>query len=328
MSDPSGSRWFPNTGSESCIRLLDIDGDGLDDVIVGVTEMTTITNRMDNDGNRVAYCQSMNVGVPCSGMIYGLRGYDFEVLWSFRVKQSIFELVCDGIDVNGDGLKDCLGAGRQGTLFAFDPRKGTVFWQDDRIHSRNSTWNFYNPLVLPVDVDGDRVNDIVISHGGNPTIPADVHGRDPGCLLVISGRTGSQIGDPFWMPDGTETYMSPVLYGKATILFGSGGETVPGALYSISIENLVKNESQYLTLFKSEKKGVMVPPVIVDVDKNGIDDILVSCFDGTLQLIDGRTLFPLWTRQFDGFEFYTTPAPGDFNNDGYLDFMLILNHGQ
>ena len=33
-------------------------------------------------------------------------------------------------------------------------------------------------------------------------------------------------------------------------------------------------------------------------------------------------------RIFHGFEFYTTPAPGDFNSDSFVDFMIILNYGK
>ncbi|CAF0763244.1 unnamed protein product [Adineta ricciae] len=320
--------WFPSAGSESCIRLMDINGDGLDDVIVGVTEVTAITNEIKKEQNRSAFCESLNVEEPCSGTMYGIRGYDFSILWSFRMKESIFELVCDLIDLNNDGHRDCIGAGRQASVVAFDPYHGKIIWDSRNIRSRRVLWNFYNPVLLPVDVDGDGMNDILISHGGNPTIPSEVHEREAGCLLILSSRNGSQIGEPFWMPDGKETYMSPILYNNETILFGTGGETVPGGLYSISLDNLLKGHNQYITVVQSKTKGIMVPPVILDIDHDAINDILVSHFDGTLELIDGKTMAPLWSRVFEGWEFYTTPAPGDFNSDSFVDFMLILNRGE
>lgn len=322
------SLWFPSSGSESCIRLIDINADGLDDVIVAVTEVTAITNQIKNDQNRSAFCQSLHVEEPCSGTVYGIRGYDFTILWSFRIKESIFELVCDLIDINNDGYRDCIGAGRQATVVAFDPRHGKVLWDSTKIKSRHVLWNFYNPLLLSIDVDHDGMNDLLISHGGNPTIPSDQHKREAGCLLILSSRDGSQIGEPFWMPDGKETYMSPVLYDESTVLFGTGGETVSGGLYSISIENIIQQNNHYVTLVESSKKGIMVPPIILDIDHDDINDILVSCFDGTLELIHGKTMKPLWTRSFDGFEFYASPAPGDFNGDSFVDFMVILNHGK
>ncbi|CAF1267823.1 unnamed protein product [Adineta steineri] len=322
------SLWFPSAGSESCIRLMDIDGDGLDDVIVSLTDVTTIANEENKDENHSLFCKSFDVEEPCSGTVYGIRGYDFKILWSFRIKQSIFELVCDMIDINNDGYNDCIGAGRQATVVAFDARHGKVIWDSRQIKSRHLLWNFYNPILLSIDVDHDGMNDILISHGGNPTIPSNVHEREAGCLIIISSRSGHQIGEAFFMPDGEETYMSPVLYDKSTVLFGTGGETVAGGLYSILIHNIIQQKNQYVTLVKSFTKGIMVPPIVLDMDYDGIDDILVSCFDGTLELIHGKTMRPLWTRIFDGFEFYASPAPGDFNSDSFVDFMIIINYGE
>lgn len=319
--------WFPYMGSESCIRLFDIDGDGLDDIVFGLTDVTVISLNETVDEDRKQLCASLGVEYPCSGSILGVRGYDFKIIWKMSIKQSIFELMCDTVDLDGDGKVDCIGAGRQGTLIAFDPRRGKMIWNNSSIPARHPLWNMYNPVVLMKDLDNDGVNDLVVAHGGNPTFPSEIHDRDAGCLLLISGRTGQQIGEPFWMPDGRETYMSPVLYDETVVLFGTGGETIDGSLYGVTVDNIVQNQNRSMHLFQSATKGVMVPPVILDLDFDGYMDVLVSGFDGTLQLIDGRTLNTLWMRSFSEYEFYASPAPGDFNGDGFTDFMVILNHG-
>ena len=58
------------------------------------------------------------------------------------------------------------------------------------------------------------------------------HDRFAGRLILLDGATGKSIGRYLAMPGGLETYMSPVLHtlddGSAYILFGHGGETVPG----------------------------------------------------------------------------------------------------
>ena len=66
------------------------------------------------------------------------------------------------------------------------------------------------------------------------------HDRDPGRLVVLSGRTGQMIGERYLeMPGSKETYMTPVMYhpptGSDIILFGSGGETIAGQLDVLSL---------------------------------------------------------------------------------------------
>lgn len=57
--------------------------------------------------------------------------------------------------------------------------------------------------------------------------------------------------------------------------------------------------------YRGVKKGFMTPPVIVDVDKDGIKDLVVSAYDGKLFLLNGKTLNVRWTAQFDNMESYT-----------------------
>ena len=164
----------------------------------------------------------------------------------------------------------------------------------------------------------------------------------------------------FQVPNKKETYMSPVLHiqndQSAYLLFGSGGETVPGNLYIMplpdfynyvtadlfykrpffngSYENDLKvNHEEVVgikglySLYKSESKGVMVPPILVDVDNDGCKDMLVSSFDGDLILFNGKTFDIIWKIKFECYETYTSPSPGFFNDDKFLDFMFIQNYG-
>ena len=79
--------------------------------------------------------------------------------------------------------------------------------------------------------------------------------------------------------------------------------------------------------FSGVEKGVMVPPVIIDVDGDSVDDVLVSLFEGKLVLKNGRDLSVMWTASFPGTETYSTPAPGYFDDDDVIDFMVHLSSG-
>ncbi len=130
-----------------------------------------------------------------NGIIWAIRGLDGKKLWEIETKSEIFEINCS-IDINLDGQFDCLASGRKNTFVAFDPKLGKIFWDSSFKYNINKNWNIYNPLVLPLDLDHDLVHDIVIATGGNPAIPSEVHEREPGIILLISGLSGSLIGKP------------------------------------------------------------------------------------------------------------------------------------
>ena len=66
--------------------------------------------------------------------------------------------------------------------------------------------------------------------------------RLPGKLLVVSGREGRTIQEVI-VPDGRESYYSPVIYRQddlsEVVLFGTGGETHPGALWVVGLKDLL-----------------------------------------------------------------------------------------
>ena len=59
-----------------------------------------------------------------------------------------------------------------------------------------------------------------------------------------------------------------------------------------------------LHVTRSKTKGVMVPPVCVDMNSDGVKDILMLAFDGRITLYDGETLQERWTIVFVGYECY------------------------
>lgn len=48
----------------------------------------------------------------------------------------------------------------------------------------------------------------------------------------------------------------------------------------------------------------MVPPVLIDVNKDGVRDIMMNSFNGVMILYDGETLAPMWKMELDNRESY------------------------
>jgi hypothetical protein len=109
--------------------------------------------------------------------------------------------------------------GRGGQLHGLDASTGRLVWtwQDrasDPVHVRELNW--FSPCVTP-DLDGDGFPDFINTYAGDHLIPKCVPEpgkclrRPPGFLVVVSGATGQEIARAT-VPNGSESYMSPLLY--------------------------------------------------------------------------------------------------------------------
>ena len=48
-----------------------------------------------------------------------------------------------------------------------------------------------------------------------------------------------------------------------------------------------------------------MPPLLVDMNTDGVKDILMVAYDGLIRLYDGETLNTMWQTEYSGFESYS-----------------------
>ena len=63
-------------------------------------------------------------------------------------------------------------------------------------------------------------------------------------------------------------------------------------------------DTQAVALFTDPHKGIMTPPLLVDITHDGVDDIIINTFNSTTMLIDGDTFEILWNFTYKGAETY------------------------
>ncbi|XP_060559392.1 uncharacterized protein LOC132719615 [Ruditapes philippinarum] len=350
---------YKEMAGEGSVRLLDVDHDGIDDIIFA--SAAALRQPFQQSDQAKTYdvlhkvCKAKGEDYPCMGNIIAVSGINGSQLWSLKTRSEVFAMNCEDFDINKDGKKDCVVTGRTGQISAFDPYKGETLWTCEDDEMFEAYWNTYHAAALP-DWDNDSVPEVLIAHGGDMTKQPDDHKRAPGRLVVLSGATGKPISKRYLeMPNSKETYMSPVMFtpvegGATYILIGSGGETVPGDLMGISVRDfchyilgddaevcgpsqgeeytgLDKDKNGIFVIYRGVEKGVMVPPVVVDYNNDSVKDILMTSFEGINNLYSGKDLSLIWTANFSGMETYGTPAPGYFNDDEYIDFMVTWNFG-
>jgi outer membrane protein assembly factor BamB len=314
-------------------KVADLNGDGILDVIIGdgldIADMAGF-NRPSVTPKNILLNEK---GEKILGHIKAFDGKTGSLLWSIS---SIAEIYSSPflMDVNKDGVQDVLIGGRLSQFYAINGKNGEIIWQFDTSQPAPDPrgWlQFYNPQAVK-DCNQDGINDLIVTNGGYPPAPPNDKNRPVGRLLLLDAASGKILAK-LLMPDSAETYCSPIIYpGKNRdedlIVWGSGGETHPGSLWAIRVKDLQnQNPKGFIKILTNRKKGFMVPPVIADINRDKIRDIIVANFEGKVQAINGVNFSLLWEYGEDSCETYTCPTVGYFNNDSILDVATFLNVG-
>ena len=305
----------PGIGSSSSPAAADLNGDGTMDVVIGggAKEFT-----------------------PTETAVIALDGATGDRLWSVpghnqMVGSALFR------DLNGDGTPDVFIGGRSELFYALDGRTGEVLWEyaghDPARDYVNDTTalNFFDPAWLP-DQNGDRFPDLLAPFGGFVKAPPGDPDRPAGYLVVLSGKDGRQLAKAR-VPDGKETYLAPIVndFGRGLeVVYGTGGEDIAGTLFRVSLQEVLNNDlTASVPLLSGGEKGFIAPPLLRDLNGDGIQDVVIAPVDGRLVAIDGKTDTELWTARPGGnFDTYVMPAPGHFVGDDEVpDFFASFGRG-
>lgn len=307
---------FPAIGSQSSPMATDLNGDGVLDIVIGAGK------------NEYQYSKQG---------VLALDGATGELLWEQDAQDQVYTSATF-CDVNGDDVKDVLIGGRSPHLRALDGTTGAVIWaytykyEDDPV-LRHARFNFQNSVIVP-DQNGDGVDDLLIVNGGNSKAPPNNEDdRYPGVLMLFDSRTGNILAADT-MPDGKESYMAPLYIpqksGEQLIVFGSGGETIPGKLYVTTLQDLMnKNLKEARVIATETGHGFIAPPVAADINLDGYLDIVAISHASSVFAVDGKTLELLWDQKIEGTESSNSFAVGYFTGaDDVPDFFTFVSIGE
>jgi len=310
----SWSKTLPGIGTFSSPRLIDVNGDGVKDVILGAGK----AEFQHSDSAMIA-----------------LNGKTGELIWTNSASDQIFGSAAF-YDINYDGIQDVFFAGRSVEFKALDGKTGKAIWHfDSTFYSKNGKrwFNFYNPQFIH-DVDGDGLRDILNSNGGDIKVPPYNTNRAAGRLVILSSATGKVLAEAS-MPDNKEIYMSVAIdFNQASprdskIIFGTGGETVGGNLFVGTLQMVLDGDlSSAKKLSSDPKKGFIAPPAWVDINQDGVLDVVCNSVGGQVLCFNGKTFAPVWTVKFPRTEAYSSMAIGRFNSDSIPDFFISFAKGK
>lgn len=317
-SAPALDIWDYNeegVGSSSSPRAIDLNNDGIKDIVVGA------------GAKEFTYTKSA---------VIALDGATGELLWEAGARNQIVGSPIFS-DINNDEIPDVFIGGRSAIFYALDGTNGEVIWEylphHDSLDYFNDEeiLNFYTPQFI-ADVDGDSIKDILTSYGGFIKAQEKDLERPVGSIMILSGKTGEVISKVL-VPDGKETYCSPVLINGdqgQSVVFGTGGEYINGHLYRADLKDILNNKlGDVVELADGEGKGFISPPIIVDANADGTDDIVAVSVNGQVLAFDGKTNEILWRLKVEGdLDTYAMPGVGYlYGFDKIPDYFVSLGKG-
>lgn len=305
---------FPKIGSQSSPRAVDLNSDGVLDIVIGAGE---------NEYKKSAYG------------VLALDGQSGKIIWKHDCIDQVYGSAIFE-DINGDATPDVFIGGRSNQLFAIDGKTGKNIWTWQANFPTHpilqyANQNIQNPALI-ADKNGDGIKDLLVSCGGNAKAkPFEKEGRTPGVLMVLNAKTGAVLAADT-MPDGAETYMPPLYVqqqdGSEQVLFGSGGETLDGHLYLSDMNSLMRNDlSEALVVAADKGHGFIAPACAADINEDGLLDYVAISHSSKVFAIDGKTLDIIWNQQIPDTESSNAFAVGYFTDDKTPDFFTFVSKG-
>lgn len=307
------SRWSVKIDSAdifSSPRFVDLNGDGIKDVVIG----GGIEDK------------------PVSHGVIALNGLNGQELWSVPAYTQIYTSALFQ-DIDGDSVPDVFIGGRAASFFAISGATGKIiwkFWDGTSEGSRKAGHlNFFSTQWL-ADQNNDGYLDLLVTNGGDYLASPEDRTRATATLMILSGLDGSILSSAR-MPENRESYYAPHIHNngkKPMIVFGTGGETIDGKLWQVPLKSLVKGNMKKAKVITADSvKGFILNSVMADLNSDGKQDFINIRMNGAITAVDGCKRKVLWEMSFPGYECYVTPSLGQFVGEGTPDVFTILAKG-
>ena len=307
---------LPATGSQSSARATDLNADGILDIVMGAGR-----NEL----------QEWKQG------IVAFDGRTGNLLWDQKATDQIYG-TASFIDITSDGTDDVVIGGRGTNFMALDGKTGGVLWQYEPVYESDPVLKYvrfnFNSSILVPDQNNDGLADILTVNGGNSmAIPGSETDRFPSVLIVFDAKSGKILAADT-MPDGKESYMTPISFTQPdeedpTIVFGTGGETLGGHLYMTKLSSLMKKSLRDAKIIATETgHGFVATPTAADVNGDGYFDIVAISHGSTAIAIDGKDQHTIWKQTIPDTECSNSFSVGYFTDDAIPDFFTFVSQGE
>ncbi|XP_076280121.1 uncharacterized protein LOC143208973 isoform X1 [Lasioglossum baleicum] len=310
---------LPKLTPESSLRSTDINKDGVEDIIVGFSTGLDMI-----DVPEYICMVHFNGQVPCFGGVLALDGRTGNTLWTHWMAHSIYSVDCS-LDLTNDTIKDCIICGHGGILHAIRGHDGSTIWEapvEER--SISDDWrlaDIYDARFI-ADIDGDEIGDVIASH--------TIQSKTLSEILIISGVNGNIVHVSV-LPSTEQLLLAPQKLvhpdGENIFVFTTTSRQQTGGLYVVPQVNLMYGDLKLRRLHRNAGKGSPLPPILVDITLDGVEDIVTALSNSTIIVYNGLTFKPIWDYTIPNSKVISIPIPGYYNDDNVPDFMVKYQIG-
>ncbi|XP_016322342.1 protein FAM234B [Sinocyclocheilus anshuiensis] len=296
------------------IALWDVDGDGLEDVLIGITNFSNDSQPMNAQSKEFS--------------VWALGGGGGQLLWRKSLREPLISVQCGLQTGSSDPLHSsaCILIS-SGHMIAINASTGWTLWT-------MAVGDVESHAVLLPDLQGDAFPDLLIA-----TLPEDK--VSDLALVLISGRSGALIGRPVnFNLTAQGKLIGPLLHETQTgayyVLFGLGMvEAVSlSHIYSRATGQTVASSDSvcFVCVSVSERVDFLLSLVVGSCQHlrnlDGVsalncsrsDWIVLSDSSRRLSVLRASDTQPIWSLGLASIR--TRLAAGHFNNDGVPDLLV------
>jgi hypothetical protein len=269
--------------------LKDINGDGVDEIVVCTENYYTTVFNGNSSGNG-------------------------DILWKFSSflnsndAGSVDWAQClQTVDINLDGVEDVVigTAGGNESVFALDGKTGSVIWE------HGDPVNYDNGDIMGVDVKRDWNNDsypdVLVSASGNEST-----GNGRFSVILLNGLNGNII----WTIN--QSAQQKLKYMVASTDDGGAVGSRIGSAYEVFGFN---KTGQLIWSYPTIGSPWSVRE-IVDLDANGTSDIIAGDISGNVYALSGDAGIEIWRKNIGNVFIEDLRIIADVNQSGYPDILV------
>ncbi|XP_022258109.1 protein FAM234A-like, partial [Limulus polyphemus] len=124
--------------------------------------------------------------------LMALSQSDGKTLWYVPLHSMPTSLKCNMLDINRDGVMDCIVRGQNGLFVAVNSINGHTFWYLHNHNNQPPPVGLSAPVIIP-DCDGDLVPEIVVAYRIQ-NVNSDNNDSSLTYMAVVSSSSGQLLG--------------------------------------------------------------------------------------------------------------------------------------